>query len=378
MSFSEVIMWIMAIGAIIGGIDRIIGNKFGLGEQFEEGFNSMGPLALGMVGIVCLSPVLAQLLGPIVIPALSAVGADPSIFAGLLLPNDTGGYPLAMELAINQEAGLFSGLIVASMMGCTIVFSIPVGLSLIEKRDQPYFAQGLLIGLTTIPIGSIIGGVIAGYNMNMVFINSIPVIAIAVFLALGLKFIPNGMIKGCIIFGKAIVVLVTVGLMAAAFQEMVGVVIIPNMSPISEALAIIGSIGVVLLGTFPVLSLLTKALDKPLSVVGKKVGLDSTSTAGIIFTLANSIPVYKMMKNMSSRGKIMNTAWLVPATAALGDHLGFTAGVYPEAISAVVISKIIAGFLALALSYLLTKNTDNLDKQSELIAAKDSATANAA
>lgn len=378
MSFSEIIMWIMAIGAVVGGIDRIIGNKFGLGEQFEEGFNSMGPLALGMVGIVCLSPVLAQLLGPIVIPALSAIGADPSIFAGLLLPNDTGGYPLAMELAINQEAGLFSGLIVASMMGCTIVFSIPVGLSLIEKRDQPYFAQGLLIGLTTIPIGSILGGAIAGYDMGMVLINSIPVIIIAVLLALGLKFIPNGMIKGCIIFGKAIVVIVTVGLVAAAFQEMVGVVIIPGMSPISGALEIIGAIGVVLLGTFPVLSLLTKALDKPLSVIGKKIGLDSTSSAGIIFTLANSIPVYKMMKNMNSRGKIMNTAWLVPATAALGDHLGFTAGVYPEAISAVVISKIIAGFLALALAFLLTKNTDNLDRQSEQIAKKLSAASNAA
>ena len=41
MSFSDVIMWIMAIGAIIGGIDRILGNKWGLGEKFEEGFNSM-------------------------------------------------------------------------------------------------------------------------------------------------------------------------------------------------------------------------------------------------------------------------------------------------------------------------------------------------
>ncbi|MGI6403882.1 MAG: ethanolamine utilization protein EutH, partial [Oscillospiraceae bacterium] len=30
-------MWVMAIGAIIGGIDRILGNKLGLGEKFEEG-----------------------------------------------------------------------------------------------------------------------------------------------------------------------------------------------------------------------------------------------------------------------------------------------------------------------------------------------------
>ena len=59
MSFSEITMWIMAILALVGGIDRIIGNKLGLGEKFEEGFNAMGPLALGMVGIVCLAPVIS-------------------------------------------------------------------------------------------------------------------------------------------------------------------------------------------------------------------------------------------------------------------------------------------------------------------------------
>lgn len=370
MSFNTIIMWIMAVGAIVGGLDRLFGNKFGLGEKFEEGFNAMGPLALGMVGIVCLSPVISKYLGPIIIPALTGIGADPAIF-GSILPNDTGGYPLAMSLAINRQAGLFSGLIVASMLGCTVVFSIPVGLSLIERKDQPYFAKGLLIGLITVPIGSLIGGAIAGYDMGMVIINSVPVIAISVLLALGLKFIPDQMIKGCIWFGNFIVWVITVGLAAAAFEAMTGVVLIPGMSPISEALAIIGSIGVVLLGTFPVLSILTKVLDKPLNSVGSRLGMDATSTAGIVFTLANSIPVYKMMKDMNARGKIINTAWLVPATAALGDHLGFTAGVYPDAITAVVISKIVAGVLAIALAMLLTKNTEAEDRQSEELSRKE-------
>ncbi len=377
MTISDVIMWAMAIGAVIGGLDRIFGNKLGLGEKFEEGFNSMGPLALGMVGIVCLAPVIARYLGPIIIPGLTAIGADPAIF-GSILPNDTGGYPLAMELAINHEAGLFSGLIVASMLGCTIVFSIPVGLGLIEKRDQPYFAKGLLIGLITVPVGSIIGGMLASYDMGMVLVNSIPVIAISILLALGLKFIPTGMIKGCILFGKFIVVVITIGLAAAAFESMTGTVIIPGMSPISEGLEIIGAIGVVLLGTFPVLSIITKVLDKPLGAIGAKLGMDSVSTAGIVFTLANSIPVYKMMKDMNPRGKIINTAWLVPATAALGDHLGFTAGVWPAAISAVVISKLIAGVLAIILAMALTKSTDYEDQQSEAIARAENAKATAA
>ena len=50
-SFDQIIIWIMAAGAVIGALDKIIGNRFGLGEQFDEGFNAMGPLALGMVGM---------------------------------------------------------------------------------------------------------------------------------------------------------------------------------------------------------------------------------------------------------------------------------------------------------------------------------------
>ena len=371
MSFSEIIMWVMAVGALVGGADRIFGNKLGLGEKFEEGFNAMGPLALGMVGIVCLAPVLKIYLEPIIAPAITAIGADPAIF-GSILPNDTGGFPLAMDLAINKQAGLFSGLIVASMLGCTIVFSIPVGLGLIEKKDQPYFAKGLLIGMLSIPVGSIVGGMIAGYEMNMVIINSVPVVALSALLAVGLKLIPDKMIRGCILFGEFIVILITIGLSAAAFQSMTNVVLIPNMAPIGEALTIIGQIGVVLLGTFPVLSILTKVLDKPLTSIGQNIGLDSVSTAGLIFTLANSIPVYKMMKDMTSRGKIVNTAWLVPATAALGDHLGFTAGVMPEAITAVVLSKLIAGVLAVGLALAMTKDTSSEDRQSKLIEEQES------
>ena len=31
----NVILWILAAGAVLGGIDLIFGNRFGLGERFE-------------------------------------------------------------------------------------------------------------------------------------------------------------------------------------------------------------------------------------------------------------------------------------------------------------------------------------------------------
>jgi ethanolamine transporter len=366
MSFSEILMWIMAIGALIGGIDKIIGNKFGLGEKFEEGFNAMGALALGMVGMVCLSPVLSNVIAPIISPILSAIGSDPAIF-GSILPNDTGGYSLALSLAQNQEAGLYSGLIVASMLGSTVTFSIPVGLNLIAKKETPYFAKGLVIGMITIPIGSIVGGLMAGYNAMMVIMNTIPVFIIAVILIIGLKFAPNKTMKGCLYFGNVVVVVITVGLVAAAFEYMTGIVLIPGMAPIEEAMNMIGTIAVVLLGTFPVLHLLTKILDKPLTAIGTKIGMDAVSTAGMIFSMANSIPVFKTMSDMTSKGKIINIAWMVCVAGALGDHLGFTAGVHPEAILPVVLSKIIGGIVAVILTLVLVKDTSAEDAESKRI-----------
>lgn len=364
MTFDQIILWVMAVGLLIGAADKITGNHLGLGEKFDEGFQAMGSLALGMVGIVCLAPVISNLLGPIIIPACRAIGADPALF-GSILANDMGGYSLAMELAEQKEAGLFAGNIVASMLGCTLVFSIPVGLGLIEKEDRPYFSKGLLIGLITIPIGCVAGGLIAGFSAMLIVRNTLPILVIAILLALGLKFIPEKMIKGCTIFGQFITIVIYIGLACAAFEHITGVVIIKGMAPIMDGMDAIAGIAIVLLGTFPVLAILVKVLDKPLNAIGRKMGMDAVSAAGLVFTLANSVPVYTMMKDMKKRGIIINTAWLVPATAALGDHLGFTAGVQTTMITPVVAGKLIAGVVAIILAYFMTKNMIEPEKKEE-------------
>ena len=119
MSINEIIVYLMVLFMALGAIDRIIGNKFGLGEKFEEGILAMGSLALAMIGIICLAPVLASLLRPVVVPVYRFLGADPAMFAGTILANDMGGAPLARELALTQEAGQFGGLIVGSPPSCS-------------------------------------------------------------------------------------------------------------------------------------------------------------------------------------------------------------------------------------------------------------------
>ena len=64
LSINKVIIFIMMIFMLIGAIDKIRGNKHGYGEQFDEGFNAMGPLAIAMAGVVAAAPVLAVILKP--------------------------------------------------------------------------------------------------------------------------------------------------------------------------------------------------------------------------------------------------------------------------------------------------------------------------
>lgn len=203
MTFNDIILWSVAIGVVIGGVDKLLGNKFGIGGKFDEGFQAMGDLTLAVAGIVVLAPVLANWMQPFLVSLFGLMHADPSMFASIIA-NDMGGYSLAMSLAQDQEVGLMAGCITSSMLGCTLVFSLPVGLGLIEKEDKGYFCQGLLIGLVTVPVGSIIGGMAAGFAPSKVLINNIPIIILAAILAIGLKIAPDAMNKGTGAFGTFI------------------------------------------------------------------------------------------------------------------------------------------------------------------------------
>ena len=70
----EMLIAAMAAFAVLGAVDRIVGNRFGLGKEFEEGILAMGSLAMAMLGIITLAPVLAALLRPVVVPVFSFLG----------------------------------------------------------------------------------------------------------------------------------------------------------------------------------------------------------------------------------------------------------------------------------------------------------------
>ena len=196
MSAHEILIFLMAIFAALGALDRIFGNRFGLGHPFEEGILAMGTLALAMLGIISLAPVLARLLNPVVVPVYRFLGADPAMFAGTILACDMGGGALAQQMTEDPRAALLGGVITGSMLGATIVFTIPVAMGILQESDRPYMAKGILAGIVTIPVGLLAGGLVAGFPLGMVLRNLIPIVLIGALIALGLVFAEKAMIIG--------------------------------------------------------------------------------------------------------------------------------------------------------------------------------------
>ncbi len=355
MSAHEMLIYVMAGFAVLGALDRIFGNRFGLGQEFENGILAMGSLAVAMLGIICLAPVLASLLAPVVVPVYSFLGADPAMFAGTILACDMGGAALAQELSLTPEAAALGGLLAGSMLGATIVFTIPVALGILREEDRPALAKGILCGIITIPAGLIVGGLVAGFPLTMVLRNLIPVAIIAALIALGLWKWEKGMIKGFQVFGKGVIIVITAGLAAAIFESLTGIVLIPGLAPLSDGFETVGEIAIVLAGAFPLVYTVTKLLRKPLLALGKRLGINDTAAAGLIASLANSIATFGMVKDMDDRGKIVNVAFAVSAAFVFGDHMGFTAGFAPEMLPAVIAGKLVGGAAAVAVALLLTR-----------------------
>ncbi|WNX84430.1 ethanolamine utilization protein EutH [Agathobaculum sp. NTUH-O15-33] len=370
LSINSVIVTIMMIFMLLGAIDKAQGNKRGYGAAFDEGFHAMGPLAIAMVGVIAAAPVISMLLRPIIGPIYEMLGSSPSIFATTLLLADSGGYSLAVELAGQDIVmGQFAGIIVGCTMGCILLFDIPVALNLLQKKDRPVLACGILVGTITAPVGCLVGGFIMNlttdYHMPMtvMLLSLLPVILVAAALAAGLWFKPIALMNGFAKFGAFVTGLIAIFVALAVLQEKTGIHLplfrlmveegANGISPLTNSITILGDIAFILLGAFPMVEWIKRHFGGKLAKLGGKIGINKEASAGIVATLANNIPAFQMVKDMDPKGKLLNIAFASCAAFMFGDHLGFVAGVNETMIVPMIFAKLACGISALVLANLL-------------------------
>ncbi len=347
---------IFGIFALLGALDRITGNHLKIGEEFEKGILSVGTLAVAMVGMITIAPTLANLLAPACNWLGQRMGIDPS-FLGGFVANDMGGASIAAELS-KTDWSRFHGLVVAAMMGVTICFTIPVALKMVKKAYHKDMLTGILCGVATIPLGCIASGIFMGFSVGELLLNLLPVILVSLLTCLGLIFCPDFCRKVFQGIGNVVLAIITIGLATGIFTYLTGIVLIPDMAPVTDGFMTVASIAMILAGVFPLILVLSRLLKKPFGWLGGKMGMNEDAVVGLLSSLANSIPTFTLVEKMNSRGIIINMAFVTSASFVLGDHLAFTMAFDSEMILPMVIGKLTGGILAVVLAVILCNRAE--------------------
>lgn len=344
---------VVAVFALLGCIDRMLDNRFGLGEEFERGFHLFGSLALSMIGMIVMVPLLAELMQPMLTFLHASLRIEPSIIPTVLIANDMGGAALAVQVAADPQLGMFNGLVVSCMMGGTIAFTIPVSLTSVRREQHRELLLGMLCGIVTIPVGCVAAGFAAGIPFGSMLHNLLPLILFSAVIAAGLFFCPDLCAKLFGGLGLIIKGLITLGLALSILKYLTEIEIIPGLTPLEDAAAVSLSCSIFLTGVLPLLSLVSRIIAKPMSTLSHKLNINEVSVMGFVATLASSVTTFALMEKMDKKGALLNSAFAISAAFAFADHLAFTMAFNSSYVGPVVLSKLVGGTAAVMLGCLL-------------------------
>lgn len=347
--------YIIAIFCVVGAIDYVIGKKFGVGKEFESGVMLLGSMALSMVGMILLAPLIAQWMMPLTALISKHTPFDPSILSGMILANDMGGAPLSAAISSNKLIGDFNGLVVGATLGATISFTIPFSLSVISKDYHSDVLMGILCGIGTVPLGCIVSGIMLGIPFVALLIDMIPVVIFSAIVIIGLLKLPSLSVKIFSWFGKIIIGIIIFGFVLGIIDRLTGITILEGLAPLDDGIDVIVNASCVMTGAFPLIHILSKILSRPLSALGKKIGLDNQSILGFVASLASFATCTPLIPNMNKKGRIANLAFAVSGAFTFAGHLAFTLSFNPDFVTPVIVGKLVSGVSAIAVSLLIYK-----------------------
>ena len=344
----------MLVFSMLGTLDRILGNRFGLGKEFEKGFMLFGNMALSMIGMLVLSPLLAQWCQPLFDFAAATLHIDPSIVPASLFANDMGGAPLANAVALDESIGMFNALVVSSMLGCTVSFTIPYTLGVVQPDKHRELLLGLLCGIVTVPLGCLLAGLSIALPLGALMRNLLPLLLFSAVIAAALLVSPGKCVKVFSVMGFLMKALITVGLALAIFRFLTGKEILKGMDTLENGAAVCLNASAVMSGAFPLMYVVSRLLAKPMQQLGRKMNINETSVLGLVSSIATCVTTFGMARDMDRKGLLLNAAFAVSGAFTFAGHLAFTMAFDAAYITPMIIGKLSAGIAAVALACLLS------------------------
>jgi ethanolamine transporter len=351
----SVLTIIILIFSVLGAVDKLFGNKFGIGEEFEKGFKLFVPMAFSMLGILVVAPAIGVWLSPFFDWFYSVFKIDPSIIPASLFANDMGGMTLAESICKDENIGNFNAFVVSSMMGCVVSFTIPFSISVVKKEQHKDMFFGILCGIITIPIGCFISGLVCKIKVLDLIISLLPLIIFSIILGVLLILVRDICIKIFVCFGHVIRWIAMIGLVLSIFTFLTKIEVCKHFDSFENAAFICANACVTLSGALPLMLVISKLLNKPLEKFGTKIGLDSFSAFSLLSTLVTNATTLSSMEKMNKKGVVLNSAFAVSAAFTFGGHLALTMAFNPNYVLPMIIGKVVAGIASVLLATLLYK-----------------------
>lgn len=341
--------------ALLGAVDEGLGGKLGVAADFRQGLAAMGPLCLSMAGIYCVA--VTALSGAAEGLAALPLPFDPALPAGMLLATDMGGWASAKVLAATPQLAVFAGLLVASTLGGLISFVLPVSLGTLQNHEIMGFMQGVLWGVIALPVGLVLGGVVAGVPALALLQNLWPVALLCVALCVALRFAPRGCIRVLAAVGGAVRWLGIALFCAVVLGVFVpGAAFVPQ-SLVEEVLVVILKITAVVCGSLVASRIVMAKCGRWLGGLAKRLGVNEYAVLGLLACMVSNVSMLPLYPRMDVRGKVMNAAFTVSGAFVLGGQMAFVSSVAQgSAVAAFFAAKLAGGLLALLLASHFTKN----------------------
>lgn len=354
---SQAVICIMLFFMIVGIADRLIfRDKFGYGAEFEHGIMELGTLTLSILGIMCTAPILGELFSAIASPIFQYLGVDPAMVAGMILPMDSGGFSVVSQMTESTYIRHLSGVYLASTMGASITFIIPLSIQILRPEDRAHFFYGSLAGFIAIPFSVLVSATVEGIPLQNAVRNLIPAIILAALLSAGILCCQNLMVKTLICLGKILGILNLTALAFVAAEQLLGIKIVPGMGEFEEHIAVIGTIAIMLGGAYPMVRFITKAFHRPFLWAEKHFGINENTLSGMIICLANILPMFPLIEKMPPKEKELAAAFSICASFSLGDFLGYITVQDKAVIMPMIIGKIAGGIFGMLIILFMRSN----------------------
>lgn len=349
---------VILIFSVIGAVDWLIGNRFGVGKEFERAFSLFAPMSLSMLGMIVLAPAIGVWLSPLFDGFYNLFKIDPSIIPASLLANDMGGMSVAQSVGKNALLANYNAFVISSMMGCLVSFTLPFSLGLVKKEQHGELFLGILCGIATVPVGGFVGGLVCGISPLALLINILPLILLGGIIAVGLCFFRRACIKCFSVFGYVMRFFSLLGLVLAMFTFLTKIELSPHFDTFENAAFICANACVTLSGALPFMAIVTKLLNKPLNSLGAKTGINGVSALALLGSLVTNASTFGVMEKMDKKGVVLNSAFAVSASFVFGGHLAFTMAFDGSYVLPMVVGKIASGLAALVLALVMYRDSD--------------------